>query len=249
MLDEALAYAAAGWPVFPCRPGQKIPATRHGCLDATTDPHVIGRWWRVMPDANVAIATGTPGPDVVDVDRKGARDGTAAMERLRCAGLLAGPLALVSTPSNGLHLYYRGSGQGNGSLPQHGIDFRGRGGYVLAPPSVVDGKAYRLVERRGGGQQVDWARIRRFLEPPRQAPRMVAGDATSSLDRLAAWVAAQPEGNRNHGLYWAASRAIEDGHCDRQALEPIVTAAIVAGLPEAEARATIRSALGRAHHA
>ena len=37
-LRQALAYARRGWPVFPCQPGQKIPATRHGYRDATTDP-------------------------------------------------------------------------------------------------------------------------------------------------------------------------------------------------------------------
>ena len=26
-LRQALAYARHGWPVFPCLPGQKIPAT------------------------------------------------------------------------------------------------------------------------------------------------------------------------------------------------------------------------------
>ena len=26
-LRQALAYARRGWPVFPCLPGQKIPAT------------------------------------------------------------------------------------------------------------------------------------------------------------------------------------------------------------------------------
>jgi hypothetical protein len=29
-LRQALAYARRGWPVFPCLPGQKIPATTHG---------------------------------------------------------------------------------------------------------------------------------------------------------------------------------------------------------------------------
>jgi hypothetical protein len=38
ILRQALAYARHGWPVFPCAPGAKIPATRHGFRDATTDP-------------------------------------------------------------------------------------------------------------------------------------------------------------------------------------------------------------------
>ena len=44
-LRQALAYARHGWPVFPCLPGQKIPATRHGYRDATTDPQQITDWF------------------------------------------------------------------------------------------------------------------------------------------------------------------------------------------------------------
>ncbi len=63
--EQAQAYAAHGWPVFPCQPGSKQPATRHGFLDATTDPDQITWWWRHQADANLAIATGHPGPDVL----------------------------------------------------------------------------------------------------------------------------------------------------------------------------------------
>ena len=41
VLSHALACAERGWPVFPCRPGEKTPATEHGHLDATTDPAQI----------------------------------------------------------------------------------------------------------------------------------------------------------------------------------------------------------------
>ena len=68
MLAGALAYARRGWPVFPCRPGRKEPDTAHGFKDATTDPERITAWWTAVPGRNVAIATGAPGPDVLDVD-------------------------------------------------------------------------------------------------------------------------------------------------------------------------------------
>jgi hypothetical protein len=70
-LDAALGYAARGWPVFPCPAGSKAPATRHGYRDATTDPGRITAWFGTNPDRNVAIATGAPGPDVLDVDQHG----------------------------------------------------------------------------------------------------------------------------------------------------------------------------------
>jgi hypothetical protein len=109
-VDRALAYARRGWPVFPCQPGSKVPATRHGFHDASTDWRQIERWWSRQPDANVAIATGAPGPDVLDVDQHGrAGNGFAAYDRLMDAGLVVQPSAVVITPNGGLHAYFTGS--------------------------------------------------------------------------------------------------------------------------------------------
>src|SRR5215469_7207368 len=117
-----MAYARYGWPVFPCQPGSKLPATRHGFLDATTDPDKVAWWWERQPDANVAIATGQPGPDVLDIDEH-----REAGNGLKRAGLVDGASAIVSTPSGGLHLYFAGSGQRCGKLPGHHLDFRALG--------------------------------------------------------------------------------------------------------------------------
>jgi Bifunctional DNA primase/polymerase, N-terminal len=93
-LRQALACARQGWLVFPCQPGQKIPATGHGYLDATTDERQITRWFTAHPDRNLAVGTGAPGPDVLDVDQHGpAGNGFAAFGRLRRAGLLDGAAA------------------------------------------------------------------------------------------------------------------------------------------------------------
>ncbi|HEX3306574.1 MAG TPA: bifunctional DNA primase/polymerase, partial [Streptosporangiaceae bacterium] len=70
-LRQALAYARRGWPVFPCLPGQKIPATTHGYQDATTDEQQITAWFGRGQRWNLAIATGHPGPDVLDIDQHG----------------------------------------------------------------------------------------------------------------------------------------------------------------------------------
>lgn len=249
VIGQALAYAAAAWPVFPVRPGAdpctdpggcpcKRPLTEHGCLDASTDPAMIRAWWRRWPAANVAIATGAPGPDVLDVDIKADGDGWAAFNRLKAAGMLAGARALVRTPSGGLHSYYAGTGQRNGKLTRHHLDFRSAGGYVLAPPSRVHGRPYELLDHRGGADgRLDWQAVTRLLDPPRPADRP-RGRGASDLGQLAAWVAAQPEGNRNDGLFWAACRAVESG------LDPdgLADAAVQAGLTEPEARRTIDSA-------
>ena len=91
-LRAALGYATAGWRVFPCIPGEKVPATSHGVKDATSDLRQIRAWWARNPDRNVAIATGAPGPDVLDIDRHGDTSGFPALRQLKAAGILAGPL-------------------------------------------------------------------------------------------------------------------------------------------------------------
>ncbi|MHB1596832.1 MAG: bifunctional DNA primase/polymerase [Streptosporangiaceae bacterium] len=243
-VGRALAYAACGWPVFPCQPGSKQPATRHGFLDATTDPERIAWWWRREPGANLAIATGTPGPDVLDVDQHGeAGSGYGALNRLARAGLTRDAGAVVATPHGGLHLYYAGSGQGCGKLPAQHLDFRSRGGYVLAPPSRVDGRAYRVIRHQRVAGEFRWDAAVRLLDPGRQpGPRSGIRDAggNADLSHLAAWVARLTEGNRNDGLFWAACRAAEAG--DDAVLDGLADAARQAGLGGREITATIASA-------
>ena len=241
-LRQALAYARHGWPVFPCLPGQKIPATAHGFRDATTDEQQITEWFGRGFTWNLAIATGAPGPDVLDVDQHGqAGNGYPAFARLERAGLVDGAAAYVRTPAGGMHAYFTGTDQHNGRLPSHHLDFRSQGGYILAPPSQVDGKPYRLIKKLGGHGGLDWAAVTALLEPQRHQQRPAPGQAPDrALSQLARWVASQPEGNRNSGLYWAANRALDaDPAAD---LSPLAAAARQAGLGEPEITRTLDSA-------
>jgi len=241
ILRRALACARHGWPVFPCLPGQKIPATRHGYRDATTDEQQITGWFGGSSRWNLAIATGTPGPDVLDIDQHGpAGNGYPAFNRLRRAGLVDGAAAYVRTPAGGMHAYFTGSGQHNGRLPSHHLDFRSHGGYILAPPSQIDGKPYSVIARPAGHGGLDWDAVTRLLEPGRQQhlqPRPAPG---LDLTHLAQWVATQPEGNRNAGLFWAANRALDtDPAAD---LTPLAVAGRQAGLGDKEVTRTLDSA-------
>ena len=241
-LRQALMCAARDWPVFPCQAGQKTPATAHGHLDATTDPRQITAWFGRHPDWNLAIATGAPGPDVLDVDDHGtAGNGYAAFARLSRAGLADGAMAYVRTPSGGLHAYFTGSAQRNGHLAAHHLDFRSRGGYVLAPSSRVGGKPYEVIRTVNAGGTLDWAAVTALLEPRRQPCRPQPGPAPGrDLSHLARWVASQAEGNRNAGLFWAANRALDaDPAAD---LGPLATAARQAGLGDREITRTLDSA-------
>ena len=171
---SGLRHLRLAGPALP--PGQKIPATPHGYRDATTDPEQINDWFGRHPDWNLAIVTGAPGPDVLDVDDHGpAGNGYPAFRRLRAAGLLDGAAIYVRTPSGGLHAYFTGSSQRNGHLPGHHLDFRSRGGYVLTPPSQIDGQPYQLIEQPGGRGGLDWAAVTRLLQPQRQPLRRSPG--------------------------------------------------------------------------
>ena len=252
MLHTALALANRGWPVLPCRAGEKVPATPHGFKDATTDPDTIRRWWDRMPTANLAIATGEPGPDVLDVDNHGDdRHGFAAFNRLKRAGMLRGALALVTTPRGGLHVYFRGTNQGNRSkIGGHLLDFRSAGGYVLSPPSVVADKPYERIEWRTAGEvlSLDLAAVDRLLSPRPARNRVDSGQRSSNVENLARWLAQQQEGNRNNGLHWAARKTAESGGTESD-FDRLATVAVQLGLGDLEIQRTIRSAQNAARKA
>jgi Bifunctional DNA primase/polymerase, N-terminal len=244
---QALAYAERGWPVFPCLPGRKAPATEHGLHDATTDPARISAWFARRPGLNLAIATGAPGPDVLDIDSHGpTENGYAALGELRRAGLLDDIAASVQTPSGGLHLYLLGSDQRCGHLPARHVDFLAQGGYVLAPPSQADGRPYVALKNLGGDGWLDWTAAarqlspRRSLRPARSQRRPEPQFGQRQISVLSRWLAAQREGNRNAGLFWAANRALEnDPAAD---LSPLAAAARQAGLDDPEITRTLNSA-------
>ncbi|TDC52859.1 bifunctional DNA primase/polymerase [Actinomadura sp. KC345] len=126
-------YAASGIAVFPCRPQGKAPLPgTHGFKDATTDLAQVRAWWTATPEANIGLPTGH-GFDVIDIDPP---HGPLSVLDLRDAGLVPEVIGKVITPRCGDHLYVRSTGDGNTSGILPGIDYRGLGGYVVAPPSI-----------------------------------------------------------------------------------------------------------------
>lgn len=248
----ARELAAAGVAVFPCVPGGKRPLTEHGFHDATTDPGQVEDWWRRHPDANLAVPTGAiSGMVVVDVDVHAPTDGYEAFERAHRAGLVSGWALLVSTPSGGMHAYYQtpDRAQRCWQAARAGVDFRGDGGYILVPPSMVsiNGAAagYRVRQiNTGSSATLDSDRLRDFLDPRPTPPPRTGNDVERPVDvsRLAAWVAARGKGERNRGLFWAACRLAENGVPAPDALDVLAAAASNAGLGEREITTTVRSA-------
>src|SRR5690625_720974 len=250
----ARSLASAGVPVFPCVPGEKRPLTRSGFHDATTDLDQVSAWWDRWPGANLAIPTGpASGIEVVDVDISSTGSGFHSFRRARREGLVSGWAALVRTPSGGLHVYFSAGtsrGQPSWQAPKAHIDFRGSGGYILAPPSQVrqqDGRlspyelqSTVLVEP----SPVDASRLRNFLDPRPSLTHQDRMTTRRGLDvqRLGQWVAALGEGERNQGLFWAACRLAENNTAVSDTFAVLGPAAAHAGLAAREITTTIRSA-------
>jgi hypothetical protein len=136
VIHTALALAARGFHIFPCRPRDKRPATANGLKDATTDADIIHAWWQQQPNNNIAIATGAAsGIFVVDVD---GLDAEAALRRLE-AEYGALPATVEAITARGRHIYFKCPQEpvrnSAGKIGPH-IDVRGDGGYVLCPPSI-----------------------------------------------------------------------------------------------------------------
>lgn len=64
MYDAAIEYAKKGFAVFPLKYRDKVPLTRNGCKDATTDAAQIKAWWQKYPNANIGLATGSVSQNV-----------------------------------------------------------------------------------------------------------------------------------------------------------------------------------------
>jgi hypothetical protein len=153
----ALQYAAIGLAVHPLKPGTKRPATKHGFLDATTDPAKITsqEWWGGNRACNVGIATGAPGgglfvldldiyADTEDPSVPGGRVSTNGAESLldlltEHGLVLPQPVPFERTPRYGFHMVMRSDGREvrtrSGVLPA--LDIRGDGGYICAWPSGI----------------------------------------------------------------------------------------------------------------
>jgi hypothetical protein len=136
----ALAYAERfAFAVFPCSPRGKTPLTDHGFKDATKDPERIRRLWAAQLNGNVGIATGAISDiAVLDVDPRHFGDETLAALEAEHGRLPETPTVL--TGGGGCHVYFHlpegvefRSSSGHIGL---GLDVRGTGGYVVAPPSV-----------------------------------------------------------------------------------------------------------------
>jgi hypothetical protein len=239
--------------------GRLVP---HGLKDATIDPDAIRAWWSSEPSANIGLITGEHF-DVLDID------GPDALVALENSGQIGDPDIegpTVATP-RGWHVYLQPTGRGNtvnlGGLP--GIDWRGKGGYVVAPPSVKeDGSSWMWMtatpQDLGPDTPIipapEWV-LRLFNQtevlpmgstfagPTRHGGR--TGYGAAALERELGRLVTAAEGTRNDALNRSAhslGQLVGSGAlmAEETGQALLITAERI-GLPRDEAEATIRSGL------
>ena len=141
-LPYAEGYVGIGWPVFPCKPGGKVPAVAGGFLSATSDPAKVKKWFS-SGQYNIGLPTGQ-NFWVLDIDtEKGGAETLQALMRLN------GPLPATLTArtrSGGMHIFFapRPDIRCSANKVGLGVDVRGRGGYVVVAPSTVAPGAYEF---------------------------------------------------------------------------------------------------------
>ncbi len=145
LLEAALTYEEMGFSVIPIIPGQKKPMVKWESFQKqrATRPQIIS-WWSATPDANIGIVTGEISDlFVVDIDTE------EGQQNLLQYGFDNASTPIVKTPRGGQHLYFKypkGRNITIGAGKIKGTDFRGNGGYVLAPPSKNgEGKPYQWI--------------------------------------------------------------------------------------------------------
>lgn len=141
MKEWALHYAEMGLAVFPLACRDKVPAVVGGCKVATTKRTTIERWWDKNPQYNIGIATGNKSSGLVvidlDVDKNKGIDGyDVLIDWQNKHGKLPETWQSI-TGRGGYHYFYKDAIVHSNRVGLYeGVDIRGEGGYIVAPPSV-----------------------------------------------------------------------------------------------------------------
>lgn len=250
LIEWAISYANRGWPILPLMAGTKVPACRHGVYDATTEIQRISRWWNRHEHDNIGIATGHAF-DVFDVDiAQGVGDP-------QC-GVYASCGPTVDTPGGGYHVYLQPGHQGRIRFAP-GVDWKGLGGYVVAPPSWSSERGRGWTWHNGPDTAIGEvpAVLRDVLTQAgqeavpggRTSPREISNPTRYGEGALLSAekrIREAEYGQRNTTLNYETfclTRLVAEGHVSEDdVIERLAYAAQEAGLPYSEVLATIRSA-------
>jgi Bifunctional DNA primase/polymerase, N-terminal/Family of unknown function (DUF5906) len=217
--------ARKGFHVFPLGVNSKEPAIKGFPTRATGDLNQIDIWGRNGPQRNVAISTSGSffgALLVIDVDDKDGRNGSETILRLEMEGYELPATFTVRTPSGGWHYYFLVPfpvKQGVDTLGS-GVDTRSKGGYVVGPGSVIDGKTYEIVHDLPLAKAPEWLleQLQRAPEGPGKAGERLDGvDPKRARRRAIEWLQLYAPvgtaGNRNNTAFFVAAR-LKDFGCD-----------------------------------
>ena len=199
-------YIEDGLAVFPLSRNSKVPRKgSNGYKDATKSIDEAKELWEMNPGANVGIATGSISELVViDIDVKNDVDGMKSYEKL-CDEYGIPVTRTARTPSGGIHYYF---GLPDGAVIncqaglRPGIDIRGEGGYIVAPPSRIGDSCYEWID-----EDVEIQVIPSWLVEKINSPRERRGGPREDIPINA--LDGVSEGQRNHVLnrYGCSMRA------------------------------------------
>ena len=222
--EWALSYAGQGWKVFPLLPKDKKPATPQGFKNASNDPEQVEAWWDKNPNYNIGIATGRESGLLVidlDVDEDKGLNGYDTLREWQREHKELPETWQSITGRGGYHLFYRDNGLNQSRVNLYeGVDIRGNGGYIVAPPSIhPNGKRYEWEIGPGDGEVAAINNIvMEFLkgnEPEHQenfsTPNTIpVGERNSTLYKLACSMRAR--GDAEEAIR-AAVKATNDVRC------------------------------------
>jgi hypothetical protein len=260
LLTAALSYAARGWRVFPlhniergacscgsasCHSPGKHPRTKHGCKDASLDAAQLQAWWHRWPNANPGLATGPhSGLWVLDCDQPSQLQ--ALQQKLR----IKLPTTLTAITARGLHLYWKWAvGVRTRSAVFPGLDVRGEGGYVVAPPSLhLSGDYYQWQDPSCPITEAPAALLAlASAHRPVDTPQRVSGHLTpyqkAAIESATQAVQSAASGARNDTLNREAYSLAGLGIPEALLFDTLSAAAQTAGLSTREIALTLKSAI------
>ena len=230
MMEIALEYASIGLAVFPVR-RNKAPYTPHGCKDAKTDARAIKNWWKRFPDANIGIATGSKsgGIIVIDIDideDKGVYGDESLREWEREHGDLPETWRAI-TGRGGYHIYYRSDEKIKNTTNLYpGVDIRGEGGYVIAPPSIHQNGNYYQWELDPNDIDIHFAdqQVMSFISGPGKEAKNDKKTKFILPDKIT-------KGTRNDTLYRYGCSLQAKGYSDDEILNKLEEANMLCDVP------------------
>lgn len=141
--SEALIYAQNNFKIFPLKVNSKCEQVLKSWKEeATNDINQVTKWWLNNSQYNIGLKTGS-GLIVIDIDCKNGKNG---LEQIKPFLANFPKTKIAKTCHGGYHFYYKVDREVRNYVNLlDGVDVRGDGGYVLAPPSIVDDKSYTWV--------------------------------------------------------------------------------------------------------